>query len=240
MNHARFLVITMLACAAMLVSGAVGAQARDPFAATARQVVKVDPAIARAATLEKLDIWLRRLVGRFRITSLIAAEGVPNPEGWVDCVAIGSGAGVHCVLSTQPLSEARRVAPTMVLYGVDPGAPGIRYLQVDDQSLAEGDVGKLSGERIIFRAERPIIPREPKPETTEVVISCDREVLIYAPSSGKFLHVEDSKVERVRTCIGGLDTPRTCETTDQQVDSRMLVLQREPEDRATAPSGARR
>jgi hypothetical protein len=39
----------------------------------------------------------------------------------------------------------------MILYGLDPDAPGIRYLQASNRSIAEGQLGELKGDIVTFK-----------------------------------------------------------------------------------------
>jgi hypothetical protein len=62
----------------------------------------------------------------------------------------------------------------MVLYGIDPVAPGLRFLEVDRKSLAEGVDGDLRGDRATFRV--PCVNARP---------GCMRVIRITASSEGR-------------------------------------------------------
>ncbi len=112
------------------------------------------------------DVWLRRLVGTYRFDGMIANHDV-GVKGKADCVAIGTGPGVQCVLNVtwqdiwmMDLQSARMVTvpggvsyldPAMVLFGLDPGKQGINYLLVDNKGLPEGGVGRNSSDRAVFK-----------------------------------------------------------------------------------------
>ena len=178
----------LLLLAAAHGSGDAHAQARGPSAAQVREQGQkvtgkkgkeesvLDDA-ARASKLAEMEAWLRRLVGRFRIEGRIeqpmliaGAGGRPVPvtqtgkiTGIADCVGIGDGPGVHCVLNatwpmmsytTLPLrgsvgnnvpSNGRdNLQPAMFLIGIDRNALRIQFLQVDNLSEAEGWEGDLA------------------------------------------------------------------------------------------------
>lgn len=110
------------------------------------------------------DVWLRRLAGRFRYEGSLTrpeADDFISVKGLGDCVNVGVGPGVQCIFSLEwppPLGfsmEPVAVAnlnPAMVLYGVDPGIPGMRYLQVNQKGLAEGGAGSIRGDTATFQA----------------------------------------------------------------------------------------
>jgi hypothetical protein len=159
----------MLAVAAMAADA--GAQAHGPPPASLQSDAE-ESATTRAEQLAEMDQWLRRLVGRFRyegklVFPIIAGvvNGRPQKayeemqfEGKGDCVAIGTGPGVQCIVDVDwPTSTPRRIevppspySPAMTLYGIDPGVPGIRYLQINNKGLPEGSMAPLEGNRIKF------------------------------------------------------------------------------------------
>jgi hypothetical protein len=92
-------------------------------------------------------------------------------RGVSDCVTIGTGPGVQCVLQVtwKEMREvvapstterggvfnlpggASNLAPAMAMYGLDPGQAVVRYLQVDSAGLAEGASGSVVGNTATFR-----------------------------------------------------------------------------------------
>ena len=191
MNLTRAAALTVLACAGLLAADMAAAQARGPRSAP-RQVAPepADEAVAREAKLAEMDAWLRRLVGHFRFEgdiqvfvlgcdshgpcmipglvceSFLCFLHLPSP-GVGDCINIGTGPGVHCVINVPwpesmliPLPSgteiydfrwpARLLAPAMMLYGIDPDNLEIRYLLVDSKSISESVSGVLKGETVTF------------------------------------------------------------------------------------------
>ena len=135
---------------ALLAAAEGGAQARGPSIvgiqerATERALLERTPEV-RAQRAAEMDEWLRRLHGRFSI------EG-PGKR-LEDCIGVGSGPGVQCVRSPAHVPNRSGVsAPSMIMYGFDPNESGIRYLLVNARSIAESDLGKLSGDSVSFRA----------------------------------------------------------------------------------------
>lgn len=102
--------------------------------------VQLDAA-ARAKKLAELEIWLRRLAGKFRIDGTATNPGGSNPaHGSAECFGIGGGPGVSCVVAAtwkaprQSLGNNpdRNMAlygalqPLVMLLGIDPDAMEIR------------------------------------------------------------------------------------------------------------------
>lgn len=179
----RIASIMALACGLLMGVAGAHAQGRGPSAKQLRQLAAVDAETARRAALAELDAWLRRLAGRFR-------SGRGRYEVVTDCVVIGTGPGVHCVRGGV-LDEA----PTMILYGLDPDLPGIRYLQVNGRSLAEGDVGKLSGDTVIFSSVQ--CPTSVDRRAVVFVPNCEQQIRIYAPPGGRYVLVQTHTMQRV-------------------------------------------
>jgi hypothetical protein len=150
------------------------------------------------------DVWLRRLVGKYRFDGLVhvvargdcaplppdpaqqeqMSEAPPEPycraiKGTGDCVAVGKGPGVQCVLNVfwQDMYElvlqksdagaesvdasptgnfelpggVAYLDPSMALFGLDPGKSAINYLVVDNKGMPEGGQGDVSGNRATFK-----------------------------------------------------------------------------------------
>lgn len=97
-------------------------------------------------------------------------DGTPV-RGLGDCVAVGDGDGVQCVLNVtwQELREevvpsqterggvfnlpggVSNLAPAMALFGLDPRMAEVRYLLVDSAGLAEGESGGVIGDQATFK-----------------------------------------------------------------------------------------
>ena len=96
--------------------------------------------------------WQLRIGSRRGRKTFIYAIG-RKATGIGDCAGIGTGPGVHCVFNvpwpefeeTGPWRgypivlpwKDRTLDPAIFLFGLDPENPGIRYLAVDSQSIAE-------------------------------------------------------------------------------------------------------
>jgi len=179
--------ILLSTCAALLFCGEVHAQARGPSVAALQDSV-AQPALSGPEKLAALDTWLRRLAGRYRITRMGRAAGME------DCIGIGAGPGVQCVIGPPP-PNPDGTAPTMVLYGVDPDVPGIRYLQVNGRSIAEGDLGKLSDDTLGFSKVQ--CPTTLNRQSGSSMLSCQRQVRIYAPPGSTDVLIQTHTEQRI-------------------------------------------
>lgn len=197
MNCSRVMALALLACSATLFAGNAIAQARARTAVPAEAARPVTEPAEMAA-------WLKRLVGRYGVDGLIQVvyyhEGEdydehrcaplpPRPgedlppafvpycsaiHGKGDCVGIGKGPGVQCVLgvSWQDFYEVvpppdnlddppggmfqlpggvSNLSPAVALFGLDPVAAGLKYLVVDQKGLPEGGQGSIKGDTATFR-----------------------------------------------------------------------------------------
>lgn len=166
---------TWLACV-VLAASLAHADPRDIAGPPAQRTPELTEA-RRAATVAAMEAWLKQLVGRYRYTGV---EQVP-PEscttssfgddprsctaaqpreayGTWDCIAIGAGAGVHCIFgSTAPLRisdedvpSLNMDSPTMLLFGFDPDVPTLRYMRIDDDGIAYEATGSLRGNTASF------------------------------------------------------------------------------------------
>jgi len=145
------------------------------------------------------EVWLQRLAGRYEFDGVIEvvfypdrqcaplppdpaqSENPPPPvepfcrsvSGMGDCIAIGTGPGIQCILDVKwpDLYEVRypepdsldartgvfevpggvaNLSPSMALYGMDPASGGLRYLLVDSKGIAKGTTGGQIGNRATF------------------------------------------------------------------------------------------
>lgn len=162
------------------------------------------------------DVWLKRLVGSYDVDGMVnvVAKGGCGEEGAYcetvrgkgDCIGIGSGPGVQCILQLAwpdmyeivfpPEEDAgtynlpggvSNLGPAMALFGLDPGKSAVHYMLVDQKGLSEGGLGLNTGSRMTFRspcvnwptllnAMRPISP---------MPHSCERIMRIEARAEGR-------------------------------------------------------
>lgn len=180
MSFSRGWIFVLLTFAALLAPAEAHAQARGSSIAGIQERAKERALLertpeVRARRVAEMDVWLRRLQGRFKFTG---AGG----ERIEDCIAIGSGPGVQCVRGPAPHTTGVS-APSMIMYGFDPNEPGIRYLLVNGRSIAESDLGKVSGDTATFRTVTCPISTDQQPRM--VVMTCQRRLRIYAPPDGR-------------------------------------------------------
>lgn len=208
--------ITVLAFAALGLGGADAA----PRA--------IEPAGDAMVADADMDVWLRRLVGRYRFDGMLHAvalgecaqpaadsnlEDLHEPycrpiKGSGDCVAVGVGPGVQCVLSVMWVDMYRIVSPTenagggifsipggvsyldpsMALFGLDPGKSALQYLLVDHKGMPEGDSGFIKGNRATFKTQcvnAPALFNEMDISGSPI---CERIIRIDARPDAKVLH----------------------------------------------------
>jgi len=181
MSGLRILALAVLAAGALLHGTDADAQAR--------QQIQVE---YQAEPPVEMDVWLRRLVGRFSFEGVVhvpsngecgahGASLITMPcqtiKGTGDCVSVGRGPGVQCMLnvswheiwtsvsSLTGLVETGMdsftsdfvpgalpyLNPAMVQFGLDPRTAAINHLLVDHKGLAEGGLGSETGSRATFR-----------------------------------------------------------------------------------------
>jgi uncharacterized membrane protein YgcG len=158
--------VGLVALAAMLVFGNANAQPHMPPPKWEDTVgLPTEP-----------DVWLRRLVGRYRFDGMIevgacgilpgaALASMPEQEctgvkGMGDCVGIGTGPGVQCIINVtwvdlwDKRGEPKAMSyldPAMILIGVDPGKSALNYMLVSNKGLPYAGSGTISGNRVTFR-----------------------------------------------------------------------------------------
>jgi len=127
----------------------------------------------------------------------ICVPAIREPAtGKSDCVGIGEGPGTHCVVNvtwpdfTDPMRRLPgperswipplppALAPSLVLYGIEPRNPGLRFLQIDSKSIAEAALGSLKGDTATFRTD-----------CANEVSLCKRIIRIEAPPDGRLIRV---------------------------------------------------
>lgn len=104
---------------------------------------------APARKLAEMEIWLRRLTGKFRIEGKYwNSGGSSSVSGTADCFGIGSGPGASCVISTEweaPNESSRdprldmalhnAMRGLVLLFGIDPGGSQVRATLVDFRAI---------------------------------------------------------------------------------------------------------
>lgn len=172
----------MLAAAAQLACGVARAATgpRDPsppqyYGTSEPEIEPETREERRERKAREMDAWLRRLVGRY---STITAQSMIT--GQADCVAIGDGAGVHCVLAWDApqilldrQEDARRraiargedppVFPDFsfwVIYqfGYDVNTSRIHFMKVGSQGGGQEFTGRLEANRMTSTAPCPGVP----------------------------------------------------------------------------------
>jgi hypothetical protein len=176
MNRARFMA-AVLAAAAMFGCSHVQAQPRAEPEINFKALEPVTDPVQIAE-------WLHRLTGRFKYDGMIQmgacaqlapAEGGPPPPpsdmcqgmgGISDCVSVGSGPGVQCILNVTwqdiyavdhengSVTElmVSYLDPAMELYGLDPGRAAINRLVVNNKGIGEAGVGSIKGNVATFKS----------------------------------------------------------------------------------------
>jgi hypothetical protein len=87
-----------------------------------------------------------------------------DAKGLADCIALGPGAGVHCVIHVVWEEEwsatgmpvdggVTFLGPASTLYGYDPIASHIRYLILNTNGIAESESGRLNGNTLNWTFE---------------------------------------------------------------------------------------
>jgi hypothetical protein len=177
--------VILMAAAAMLCSAAIRAQPRAEPKVSLEAFVPVTEPAAMAE-------WLKRLAGRYTVDGMVhvvqqgdcgnlppdpAVETPPAPpeppcqpiKGKADCVGVGTGPGVHCILNAMWLDifntdfengtmtdlpgGVSYLDPSMILFGLDPGQAAVNYMLVDSKGLPEGTIGSIVGHKATFTTQ---------------------------------------------------------------------------------------
>lgn len=155
--------------------------------------------------------WLPRIVGRFKYEGVVefgsdprAPPNLISAGGLGDCISVGKGPGVQCVLDVRWTEEwgamgqpvvggVSFLGPASMLYGVDARSAGVRYQMLDTDGLATDGLARLRGNTLTltFDGYCPSVPQRKCPQVTK----------IYAPPDGKFV--------QTYIVIGPYDRPLT-------------------------------
>jgi hypothetical protein len=196
MERRRNAATALLIAVALLVSAKVEAQAHGPSATEFLDETKVDSSTTHAAMFADMGTWLRKLAGRFRLSSAIDSE---RPGLVVDCVGVGEGAGVQCVTGRGGNTPEGEVAnASMQLFGVDPLALTISRLTVNGRGIAQHAQGKLKGDTLVFPRTNCVIPENIRSQLK--IISCKEILKIRALTDGRELQFI---TETIRTRLIG-------------------------------------
>lgn len=212
-------IFALLTLPALLAAGAAQGQARgDSIAgiqerAKERALLERTPEV-RAQRVAEMDAWLRRLRGRFQVTGT-------GGERLEDCIGIGNGPGVQCVRGPPPYVDGVS-GPSMIMYGMDPGEPGVRYLLVNERSIAESDLGKLSGNTVTFRTVS--CPKSLDQQPRVMVMTCERRLRIYAAPGSRHVLMEyiTERLVILPTPAGGRARGAQLVTTREQIHLHRL------------------
>jgi hypothetical protein len=151
----RIFVSALLTLAALLAADEANAQPRmEP---TLEDVTVATPA---------QDVWLRRLVGNFKLDGMIKqgpceAYLCSAITGKIDCIAVGNGPGVQCIINAKWEIYSRFVDlssyldPAMSLLGLNPGRSAINLLLINDRGLPTGGFGDVKGHFAAFKTRCP-------------------------------------------------------------------------------------
>jgi hypothetical protein len=106
-------VVAALVFAWMVVTAPVHAQRRAISPKGKQDKSAQQEAKSRAKELAALETWLRRLIGRFTVPSGRNTWGPfafeSKTDGIADCIGIGSGPAVHCMMSVNASGEQRGI-----------------------------------------------------------------------------------------------------------------------------------
>lgn len=240
--------IALTISGALLASGAAVADPRE----IAEPAAPMTPEMIEARRVQMtgdMDAWLRRLEGRYRIEGVFYRDGdeanVLRASGMEDCIAVGPGAGMQCVLNViwdddygsdgqGGSTGVSALAPAMIQYGYDPGASRIRSLQVDNQSLAEPGEGMLKGDTVRYST---------RCANTPAAQLCQRVTRIYAPEDRSYITLSidmERNYELVSTLTLDLQpmTPEEWAAAEEQSKFPQRAVEEEmtPRERARARS----
>lgn len=103
---------------------------------------------------DDIAVWLRRLAGRFNNQGTLARGESGDSKlpvmGATDCVRIGEGPGLHCVIMLEAPNVETHLKPGAFMLGVDLETPTIRYTSIDDTGASVGATGDLRGDTATF------------------------------------------------------------------------------------------
>jgi hypothetical protein len=105
----------------------------------------------RLGNRDDIAIWLQRLGGRFRIEGTLDRGGGRLPvAGMTDCVSVGQGPGMNCMIRLNAPNIDTNLNPGAFIPGIDLETPTVRYTSVDDTGVGVGATGSLWGDTAVF------------------------------------------------------------------------------------------
>lgn len=191
-------VIALLGCGALVVAGTASAQPHNK-----PEIPDMNAALP-VKDSEAIAEWLRRLVGRFKWDGVIGAGPNKRPiKGSSDCIGIGDGSGVQCILNVTWVDEyslnpeanednilISYLDPAMELFGLDPLNSAISHLVVNNKGLPEGGLGFIKGNTATF-----------KTPCVNVKVGCYRAVVIEARPDSELIWMWFGKVDNMASGI---------------------------------------
>lgn len=195
-------------CVALLTPVEASAQARGPSAREIQENAEPERPLVRAEKLAELEVWLRRLVGKYRVTSVVTvpdlgiAETLNSQEELLDCIAVGDGPGVQCMWGGGGADfDHDSPGGSALLFGLDPDALRINFLWVNRRGLANGGLARLSGNTLSSRLGCKL------PDFARGVVYCEIKLQFYANSGIKSVDISSEMIERLMTPRGIRDMP---------------------------------
>jgi hypothetical protein len=132
---------------------------------------------SRVEKLEDLDAWFRRRVGRFRIEGFHLSLKYPSipagVTGMADCVSVGDGPGIECVVAFDDYLKVYQ-------YGRDPLDLKVHFINADNKGIVEAGSGRLKG-RTLHHRNRIANTRASPP--------AERATRIYIPEGDGPIHM---------------------------------------------------
>lgn len=147
---------------AMFIAGTVAAQSPQPPAATPPGAAVALPdenldeiqvsALGPARNRDFIILWLRQLPGRFVNEGTLLQQGnTIAVSGRSECVGIGAGPGVRCVIMLAAPGIDTHLNPGAYMLGLDLERPMAQYMSIDDTGVAAVAAGELRGDTFRFQ-----------------------------------------------------------------------------------------
>jgi hypothetical protein len=193
LNSPRNQVAALAGFLILVVAGEAAAQPRS------EQPAPKFEALLPVTDTEAIGAWLKRLVGRFEWEGSICCgpDGPERVKGSSDCISIGEGPGVQCILNVTWVDQyalnpklnednvmISYLDPAMELFGLDPLNSAISHLVVNNKGMPEGGLGFVKGNTATFKT--PCVNAQ---------AGCYRVVVIEARPDSKVMWVWFGKVD---------------------------------------------